>query len=86
VKLAPRQGGLRAIAEMFITRDPQPMRAPVEGHPVSATFASTSGRENDMHPKDLMKPDLFSEILLLGVGGVMFAALLLVVVITLARS
>jgi hypothetical protein len=38
-----------------------------------------------MHPEDLMKPDLFSEILLLGSGGVIFAALLLVVVTALTR-
>lgn len=30
-----------------------------------------------MHPEDLMKPDLLSEILLLVSGGVMFTALLL---------
>ena len=39
-----------------------------------------------MHLEDLMKPDLFSEILLLGSGGVVFAALLLVVVTALSRA
>jgi hypothetical protein len=38
-----------------------------------------------MHPEDLMKPDLFSEILLLGSGGLLFASLLLLVVIALTR-
>ncbi len=38
-----------------------------------------------MHPEDLMKPDLFSEIVLIGSGGLLFASLLLIVVITLTR-
>jgi hypothetical protein len=33
-----------------------------------------------------MKPDLFSEIVLLGSGGLLFASLLLVVVIALTRA
>jgi len=39
-----------------------------------------------MHPEDLMKPDLFSEILLLGSGLVTFTAIVLVVVTALARA
>jgi hypothetical protein len=39
-----------------------------------------------MHPEDLMKPDLFSEILLLGCGEVVFLALLLGVVTALTQS
>ena len=39
-----------------------------------------------MHREDLMKPDLFSEIVLLGSGGVLFASLLLIVVIALTRA
>jgi hypothetical protein len=39
-----------------------------------------------MHQEDLMKPDLFSEIVLLGSGGVLFASLLLIVVIALTRA
>jgi hypothetical protein len=39
-----------------------------------------------MHREDLMKPDLFSEIVLLGSGGLLFASLLLVVVIALTRA
>jgi len=38
-----------------------------------------------MHPEDLMKPDLFSEIVLMGSGGLLFASLLLIAVIALAR-
>ena len=39
-----------------------------------------------MHPEDLMKPDLFSEILLLGTGGLIFASLLLILVIAFTRA
>jgi hypothetical protein len=39
-----------------------------------------------MHRQDLMKPDLFSEIVLLGSGGLLFAPLLLLVVIALTRA
>jgi len=39
-----------------------------------------------MHRQDLMKPDLFSEIVLLGSGGVLFASVLLIVVIALTRA
>jgi len=31
-----------------------------------------------MHPENLMKPDLFSEIVLLGSGGLIFVSLLIV--------
>jgi hypothetical protein len=39
-----------------------------------------------MHPEDLMQPDLFSEIVLLGSGGLMFISLLLIVVTALTRA
>jgi hypothetical protein len=39
-----------------------------------------------MHPEGLMKPDLFSEIVLMGSGGLLFAALLLIVAIALTRG
>jgi hypothetical protein len=39
-----------------------------------------------MHPEDLLKPDLFSEIVLLGSGGLIFVSLLLIVVTALARA
>jgi len=38
-----------------------------------------------MHPEDLMKPDLVSELVLMGSGGLLFAFLLLIVVIVLTR-
>jgi hypothetical protein len=46
---------------------------------------ASAGRRNKMHPEDLMKPDLFSEIVLMGSGGLLFASLLLIVVIALTR-
>jgi hypothetical protein len=39
-----------------------------------------------MHPKDLMKPDLFSAIVLLGSGGLILVSLLLIVAAALARA
>jgi hypothetical protein len=38
-----------------------------------------------MHPEDLMKADLLSEVVLLGGGEVIFISLLLIVVIALTR-
>ena len=38
-----------------------------------------------MHPEDLMKPDLVSELVLMGSGGLLFAFVLLIVVIVLIR-
>jgi hypothetical protein len=46
---------------------------------------ASAGRRNEMHPEDLLKPDLFSGILLIGSGGLLFASLLLIVVIALTR-
>ena len=39
-----------------------------------------------MHPEDLMKPDLFSEIVLLGSGGLILASLLVIAVTALTRA
>jgi hypothetical protein len=39
-----------------------------------------------MHPEDLMKPDLFSGIVLLGSSGVIFVSLLLIVVTAFTRA
>jgi hypothetical protein len=39
-----------------------------------------------MHPEDLMKPDLFSELVLLGSGGLMLVSLLLIIVTALTRA
>ena len=45
-----------------------------------------SARRNEMHPEELMKPDLFSEIVLMGGGTLIFASLLLIAVTALTRS
>jgi hypothetical protein len=39
-----------------------------------------------MHPEDLMKPDLFSGIVLLASGGLIFVSSLLIVVTALMRT
>jgi hypothetical protein len=39
-----------------------------------------------MQPQDVMKPDLLSEIVLLGSGGLIFVSLLLIVAAALARA
>ena len=39
-----------------------------------------------MHPKDLMKPDLFSAIVLLASGGLIFVSLLLIVAAALTQA
>jgi hypothetical protein len=39
-----------------------------------------------MHPEDLMKADLFSEIVLLATGGLIFVALLVIVMTALTRG
>jgi hypothetical protein len=39
-----------------------------------------------MHPEDLMKPDLLSEVVLLACGGLIFISLLLIVVTVLTRA
>jgi hypothetical protein len=41
---------------------------------------------NEMHPEDLMKPDLLSEIVLLGSGGMIFVSLLLIAVAVFTRT
>ncbi len=38
------------------------------------------------HPNDLMKPDLLSEILLVGTGLILFVPLLLILVVVLTPS
>ena len=49
------------------------------------SMLASAGRRNEMHPEDLMKPDLVSELVLMGSGGLLFAFLLLIVVIVLTR-
>jgi hypothetical protein len=39
-----------------------------------------------MHPEELMKPDLFSEVVLLGSGGLIFVSLLLIVAAALTQA
>ncbi len=39
-----------------------------------------------MHREDLMKPDLFSEIVLLGSASLLFVSMLVIVVTALART
>jgi len=50
------------------------------------TRRSTASRRYDMHPEDVMKPDLFSEILLLGGAGLIIASMLLIVVTAITRA
>jgi hypothetical protein len=72
---------------MFISRNPQPCRLPVEG---TSSGPASSGRlreeRNEMHPEDVMKPDVLSEIVLLSSAAVLFASLLMIVVAALTRS
>jgi hypothetical protein len=44
------------------------------------------GPEDTTRPDDLMKPDLFSEILLVGSGLILFVPLLLILVSALTQS
>jgi hypothetical protein len=39
-----------------------------------------------MHPEDLMKPDLVSELVLLGSGGLIFLSLMVIVVTAFMRA
>ena len=66
------------------------MRADYPSNPtgISSGLVSrlaSAGWRNEMHPEDLMKPDLFSEIVLMGSGGLLFASLMLIVVIAFTR-
>jgi len=59
----------------------------VKGQLVSAGLKGTlpRGEGNKMHPEDLMKPDLFSEIVLMSSSTLIFASLLLIAVTALTR-
>jgi hypothetical protein len=80
---------VRGLLPVIVTsRNPQSLRLPVEG--TSSGLAPTrplapSGR-NDMHREDVMKPDLLSEIVLLGSGSLLFVSLLLIVATALTRT
>ena len=72
---------------MFVSRTPQPGRPPVEGTSSGPTsMGRLRERRNEMHPENLMKPDLLSEIVLVGSGALIFVSLLLIVVTALART
>jgi len=47
---------------------------------------TVAAQRNDMHPEELMKPDLLSEIVLLTFGTLILASLVLFVATMLARS
>ena len=72
---------------MLMSRNPQPCRLPVEG---TSSGPASTGRlregRNEMHPEELMKPDLVSEIVLLGSGALIFVSLFLIVVTALTRA
>jgi len=57
-----------------------------EGTSSGPASMASARRRNEMHPEDLMKPDLFSEIVLLGSGGLIFVSLLLIVAAALTRA
>src|SRR6266852_9089080 len=83
----PREGGSRAIAGCssagIRNRGCLPVgRAPRQG----PRWHASARRRNEMHPEDLMKPDLFSEIVLLGSGTLIFVSLLLIVGAALTRA
>jgi hypothetical protein len=64
------------IGRKILNRDPFSGRALVR----TGLEAPSARRWNSKwHPEDLMKPDLFSEIILLGSGELIFALLLLIV-------
>ena len=78
----PRQGGSRAIAGCSSAGIRNRVALRMEGTFVRASLdgAPPARGRNEVHPEDLMKPDLFSEILVLGSGGLIFVSLFLIVV------
>ena len=46
---------------------------------------AVAARRTDMHPEELLKPDLLSEVVLLTFGTLILASLVLFVTTTLAR-
>src|SRR5437870_10186123 len=93
----PLQAGLAQTrwfagqCRMFIGRNPQASSLPVKGTSLlgpdlGPARRDVSARRNEMHPEELMKPDLFSEIVLLGSGGLIFVSLLLIVAAALTRA
>lgn len=45
-----------------------------------------SREENQMHPEDLIKPDLVSEIVLVSTGAVIFVSFALIIAVALTRA
>lgn len=70
---------------MFHPPEPTTWLPVVEGTAGPALAGGLREGRNVMHPEDLMKPDLFSEIVLTGSGGLLLASLLLIIAIALAR-
>ena len=70
----------------FISRNPQPCRLLVATSSGPASTGRLREGRNEMHPEELLKPDLFSEIVLLGSGGLIFVSLLLILVTALTRA
>lgn len=72
---------------VFTSRNALRSRLPVEGTGQGRPRCHASARRrNEMHPEDLMKSDLLSEIVLLASGGLIFAALLMIVGTVLTRG
>ena len=83
------QGGSRAIALIFISGNPQSLSPSTEGTlaglgPLDNARGLRNGRSG-MRSKDLMGPDLLSEIVLIGFGMLILASLLLFFVTALTR-
>ena len=82
-----RTGGSRAIAADLHQPESAIGRLPVEGTssgpPPNATFCK---RERQMRSKDLMGPDLLSEIVLLGAGMLILVSLLRFIVAAFTRT
>jgi hypothetical protein len=82
----PGAGGRGELAVMFIRPESRTEAPSGGGHLVRASPSHHSRRRNEMRCQDLMKPDLLSDIVLVGSGALMFISLLLVVVAALART
>jgi hypothetical protein len=76
------QGGSRADGWRCVIRNSQPHRLPVD----TASGPAPRVREEEWMHEDVMKPDLLSEILLLGSGKVIFVALVTIVLTAFARA
>jgi hypothetical protein len=85
----PGQGGSWAIALIFISGNPQSLSPSTEGTlpgPSPDTQQALTNGRGAMRSKDLMSPDLVSEIVLLGVGTLILISLLLFIVAAFTRT